>query len=143
MFPYGRKHNDKCAATHPALDSAQAGLRTIDPSEQIQAQDELRRICHYVCARKETSRAGSILMLRFFHGYYPGEIAQITRSSREVIEFHLGFARSEAKLSLENPKALSFMGENPFAAACPSRFARTPHDFLMALSQMILNSRHS
>ena len=70
-------------------DSAQAGLRTIDPSEQIQAQDELRRVCHYVCARKETSRAGSILMLRFFHGYYPGEIAQITRSSRPAVEERL------------------------------------------------------
>ncbi|HKZ77340.1 MAG TPA: sigma-70 family RNA polymerase sigma factor [Pyrinomonadaceae bacterium] len=124
-------------------DSAQAGLRIIDPGEQIQAQDQLRRICHYVCARKETSKAGSILMLRFFLGYYPGEIAQIVRRAREIVEVQLGFARSEAKLILDNPKALSFMGQNPFGEVFPTGFARTPDDFLAELQRMIFNSRRS
>ena len=42
---------------------------------------ELRQVCQYACDRKETSRAGSVLILRFLHGYYPREIAQIMRAT--------------------------------------------------------------
>jgi len=58
---------------------AETGLRTIDPRDQIQVHDELRRVYQYACARKETSKAGSVLILRFFHGYYPSEIAKLLR----------------------------------------------------------------
>src|SRR6185436_7998637 len=36
-------------------DSAEIGLRAADPRQQIRLQDELRQICQYACARKETS----------------------------------------------------------------------------------------
>jgi RNA polymerase sigma factor (sigma-70 family) len=58
-------------------DSADIGLQSIDPRDQIKVQDELRMICRYSCIRKQTSKAGSVLILRFFHGYYPAEIARI------------------------------------------------------------------
>jgi hypothetical protein len=35
-------------------DSAELGLRMIDPHTLLQAQDELRWICRYACARKCT-----------------------------------------------------------------------------------------
>ncbi len=57
------------------FDSIELGLRAVDPREDVTVQDELRLICQYTCARKETSKAGSVLILRFFHGYYPSEIA--------------------------------------------------------------------
>jgi len=31
-------------------------------------REELWQACEYACARKETSRAGSVMILRFFHG---------------------------------------------------------------------------
>ncbi|MDQ3820364.1 MAG: sigma-70 family RNA polymerase sigma factor, partial [Acidobacteriota bacterium] len=74
-------------------DSAELGLRSVDVHNQIQVQDELRRICHYACARKETARAASVMILRFFHGYYPSEIAQILRSSRQAVSIRLRLAR--------------------------------------------------
>src|SRR5215210_6141597 len=58
-------------------DSAEIGLQIADSREQIHFQDELRQVCNYACARKDTSKAGSVLILRFLHGYYPGEIAKV------------------------------------------------------------------
>ncbi len=57
-------------------DSAETGLLKLDPRDQLKARDELRAVCRYACARKETSKAGSVLILRFFHGYYPRSQAQ-------------------------------------------------------------------
>src|SRR5262249_54465294 len=57
------------------FDFAEVGLRMVGPRERIQVREQLWMICQYACVRKETSKAGSILILRFFHGYYPGEIA--------------------------------------------------------------------
>ncbi len=62
-------------------DSAALALWNADPHPAVQHQDELRLICQYACIRKETSKAGSVLILRFFHGYYPSEIARILKAS--------------------------------------------------------------
>src|SRR5260370_27573677 len=79
-------------------DSAEDGLRTIDLRDQLRVQDDLRQVCHYACVRKETARHASVLILRFFHGYYPSEIAQVLRTSRQAIDKSLLIARREARL---------------------------------------------
>ncbi len=94
-------------------DSAELGLRAFDPQAQIQVQDELRRVCHYACQRKETSKAGSVLILRFFHGYYPNEIAQILKCTRPAISKWERIARLEARVFLDNPAALTFLQAAP------------------------------
>jgi RNA polymerase sigma factor (sigma-70 family) len=71
----------------------------IDPRGQINAKDDLLAICERVCVRKETSVAASLLILRFFHGYLPDEIAKLTNRSRNVIDVHLKLARCEAMAS--------------------------------------------
>src|SRR5260370_2889562 len=77
-------------------DSTELALRTIDPREQVQVQDELRRICHYACVRKETAFAGSVLILRFFRGYYPSEIARslltVSHSHEDMLDCALPVA---------------------------------------------------
>src|SRR5260370_41181023 len=50
------------------FDSVEVGLWAADPRDRIRMQDELRAVCQYACMRKETSKAGSVLILRFFHG---------------------------------------------------------------------------
>ena len=87
-------------------DSAEMGLRATDVRDQIQVQDDLRRVCRYACARKETARAASVMILRFFHGYYPSEISQILRSSRQAVSIGLRLARAEAKASLADLTAV-------------------------------------
>src|ERR1051325_482633 len=125
-------------------DSAETGwsaINAIDPREQIKAQDELRAICEYACLRKESSKAGSVLILRFFHGYYPDEIARVMRSTRSAVEHHLRLARSEAKVYLQDPDALTFMQRR---AEEPNRidFGITNENILENLRHAIFHSSH-
>src|SRR5574341_668850 len=122
-------------------ESAKTGLRVIDPRGQIEVQDELRRICQYACARKDSSRVGSVLILRFFHGYYPSEIMRVLRSSRKAVDDRLRIARAEARKYLEDPQALSFFGGLNLPEIFPANFARTSADLLGELRQMIFGSR--
>jgi len=92
----------------PEPESLEDELRTVEERE-LEVQDRLRRICEYACIRKETSKAGSVLILRFFLGYYPAEIAEILRISRGAVNEWLRASRAEAKLYLVDPGSLAFM----------------------------------
>ncbi|MEP7341221.1 MAG: RNA polymerase sigma factor [Acidobacteriota bacterium] len=93
-------------------DSAEMGLWLSDPRELNRVQDELRAICRYACARKESSKAGSVLILRFFHGYYPAEIASVLQATRKAVDSRLALARQEARLYLDAPERLGFINSN-------------------------------
>ncbi|SRR6266545_2161799 len=125
-------------------ESARLSLHSIAHGRDlIQAQDELRRICHYACARKATANAASVLILRFFHGYYPSEIAKVMRSTRQAVDVRLRAARTEAKAYLENSRSLAFIrgpSESVTPEVFPARFARTAGDFLIELQQTIFDS---
>ncbi len=115
------------------------GLQAVEQRTQ-QVQDELRRICEYACARKDTSKAGAVLILRFFHGYYPEEIAKVLRGTRPAADKWLQIARSEAKLYLSDPSALSFIGQS--AAELPiTNSVLTTEDFVNELRNAIFKSR--
>src|SRR2546425_2623231 len=124
-------------------DSAELGLRAADPHEQIKLQDALRQICQYACMRKQTSKAGSVLILRFLHGYYPREIAQVMRSTRQAVEERLRIARNEARQYLQNPKSLRFICEEPARTIQVSGmgFAPTTDKLINELRQTIFDSR--
>ena len=122
-------------------DSADIGLQSIDPRDQIKVQDELRMICRYSCIRKQTSKAGSVLILRFFHGYYPAEIARILNSPRAAVDSFLKGARSEAKLFLQNPEGLTFIRDDVSQDLPTFSFGRVASDILAELRQRIFSSR--
>lgn len=123
-------------------DSAELGLRATDSHLQVTARDQLRAICGYACARKETSRAGAVLILRFFHGYYPGEIAQVMRSPRRAVDDWLRIARREAKLFLEEPRKLDVIGDMSASGSCRViEPGGTTADFVLSLQQAIFKSR--
>ena len=124
-------------------DSAELGLRVVDPTQQIRIQDDLRRVCQFACLRKETSKAGSVLILRFLHGYYPKEIAQIMRTTRQAVEERLRTARNEAKQYLKNPRSLHFIRGSSGVPALPfeTGFARTSDELLVELRHSIFSSR--
>ncbi len=127
-------------------DSAEVGLRTVDLRDQIRAQDDLRRVCHYACARKETAKIGSVLILRFFHGYYLEEIVRVLRTSRTLVDTFLKLARREAKAELlsDTGKAnrLEFINRNRVTEVLPSGYARSVDVFLEELRQTIFQNRH-
>jgi RNA polymerase sigma factor (sigma-70 family) len=124
-------------------DSAEIGLRAADPRLHVRLQDELRQVCQYACFRKETSKAGSVLILRFLHGYYPREIALVMRGTREAVEERLRVARNEASEYLKSPNNLHFM-RGPSAEQSQGAqmgFARTTDELLNELRKAIFDSR--
>jgi RNA polymerase sigma factor (sigma-70 family) len=98
------------------FDSVDAGLREApgtNDEDRLWTQNELRRICDFACRRRETSRVGSVLILRFFHGYYPREIAAILRCSRAVVDVHLRLGRKECRDWLDAPRTLEVVAKPP------------------------------
>ncbi|HEX8294250.1 MAG TPA: RNA polymerase sigma factor, partial [Pyrinomonadaceae bacterium] len=124
-------------------DSAEFVLRAADPRDLIRVQDDLRQVCHYACVRKESSKAGSVLILRFMHGYYPVEIARFTGATREAVEERLRVARNEARQYLKDPESLRFIskGRARGARAASTGYAQTPEELLRDLRQRVFESR--
>jgi DNA-directed RNA polymerase specialized sigma24 family protein len=87
--------------------SAEVCLRRAGTADQIGIQGELLLVCEYACRRKERSKAASVLLLRFFQGYYPREIASLLRVTPNVVKSMLATARMEAKRHAGDP------GESP------------------------------
>jgi RNA polymerase sigma factor (sigma-70 family) len=123
------------------FDSAVVGLKAQDPRQHWQAIEELQLVCRFACARKESSKAGSALILRFFHGYYPGEVAALLCVSRPAIKELLRMARGEAKLFLDDPTKLSFLSETPNKSVPDIKPGATSEETLAHLRQAIFAAR--
>ena len=121
-------------------DSAELGLWAIDPREQIKTQDELRTVCHYACRRRKTSKAGSVLILRFFHGYYPEEVASVLRITRAAVKDRLRLARAEAKLYLSDSDRLTLLHDKRTEERPRAEVGRVSDDLLNELRQAIFSS---
>jgi RNA polymerase sigma factor (sigma-70 family) len=123
-------------------DSAELGLRIVDPHDQMQIANELRRICLYASERKETSKVGSVLIMRFFHGYYMNEIGQVLRSPMDSIYTFLKLARREAKLFLDDPASMKFVvSQASREGAGNAEAKRNPSKLLTELRDFIFRSR--
>ena len=119
--------------------SVREELRVV--GQKIQVQDELCRVCQYASIRKNSSKVGSAVVLRFFHGYYPNEIAAVTRSSRAGVDKMLQRARTEARLYLKDPDSLVFLhGEQP-PPELQIKFGQEPEDLLSELREALYRSR--
>ena len=120
-------------------DSLSLGWTAIEPPRRMQAFEELQQICSYACARKESSRAGSVLILRFFHDYFPTEIASILASSRHCVDQWQRLARQEVKLFMNEPGRLRFVDAKRAAERCVTRSSAAA-DPMSELRQMIFLS---
>ncbi len=120
-------------------DSGHLGWTVIEPPRRMQASEDLHQICAYACFRKESSKAGSVLILRFFHNYFPTEIASVLNSSRNCVDQWQRLARREAKVFMKEPGGLRFVnGEAP--ARHPVRYLRSDCDLMLDLRQLIFSS---
>ena len=132
------------ATRHPAQslslfdhDSALVGLRVWTSAEQLQSADSLVRACDFACHRKEASLAASMLILRYFHGYYPGEICLLLRAKRKMIYRWIDRGRAEMKDYMEFPYALPGHGG---AGRKPAPPIASPIAFLRRLRERIFDS---
>ncbi|MEQ1909395.1 MAG: sigma-70 family RNA polymerase sigma factor [Vicinamibacterales bacterium] len=81
-------------------DSAELALGATRPDDRVVARNALVLVCQHVCARKDGSKAASVLALRFFHGFYPTEIARIVGVPGRAVHDWLWQARTEAQAML-------------------------------------------
>ena len=123
------------------FDSAEVGLWAADTRDRIRMQDELRAVCRYACLRKESSKAGSVLILRFFHGYYPEEIARVLRVTRPSVKEHLRLARAEARVYLDDPERLTFLQDPEAAPAPKANVDQSAEDISSELRSAIFSCR--
>ena len=121
-------------------DSLTLGWTAIEPPRRMQAFEELQQICSYACARKESSRAGSVLILRFFHDYFPTEIAGVLCSSRHCVDQWQRLARREVKLFMNEPGRLRFVDARRLAERAAIRSFGSSGEPLSELRQMIFLS---
>ena len=122
-------------------DSFDQSWRAIEPARRMQVKEELSQICAYACSRKETSRAGAVLILRFFHNYYPSEIAQVLRTSRHCVDQWQRVARSELKLYMTERGGLRLMRAKLSPEPRQTILSAWDGDLIGELRQMIFNSR--
>jgi RNA polymerase sigma factor (sigma-70 family) len=123
------------------FDTLRLGWTAIEPPRRMQAAEQLHQICAYACFRKESSRAGSVLILRFFLDYFPTEIASILSSNRHCVDQWQRLARREVKVFIEDPARLRFVDTKTSAAHPWTRYPSSDCDLMLALRAMIFESR--
>jgi RNA polymerase sigma factor (sigma-70 family) len=121
-------------------DSVRLSWTATEPSRRMQSSEELYQICAYACSRKESSRAGSVLILRFFHEYLPTEIAGVIHSSRHCVDQWQRLARGEAKLFMNEPERLRFVNARNQSRRQRPRYLRSDCDLMVDLRRVIFNS---
>jgi RNA polymerase sigma factor (sigma-70 family) len=119
---------------------ADAALAASEANAVFRTQEQLRRICQYACARKESSRAAGALILRFFHGYHISEIAAVLGGTSEGVRERLKFARNEARILLANDKALKFIGTKQQPVVPVAGTICTSDELLAELRRAIFSS---
>ena len=138
---HSAQHLQEAALSVADYDSCRLGWTAIEPPRRMQAFEELHQICTYACSRKESSRAGSVLILRFFHEYFPTEIAAVLNSSRHNVDQWQGLARREVKLFMNDPARLRFVNAAKPADRQQIKYLKSDCDLMLELRQMIFNSR--
>lgn len=121
-------------------DTVNLGWTAIEPPRRMQALEELQQICAYACARKESSRAGSVLILRFIHDYFPTEIASIVATSRHCVDQWQRLARREVKLFMNEPGRLRFVNARRVAEQAEIKSFAADGDLMTELRGLIFRS---
>jgi RNA polymerase sigma factor (sigma-70 family) len=121
-------------------DSVELGLRFVESRHLIRVQDELFLICRYACCRKETAKSASVLILRYFLGYFPSEIAKILHIERQAVAELLRVARAEARLIVQDPHRLGFVMQCPTPEPRWIHTQLTIDDLLTALWDQIFGA---
>src|SRR5919106_1260776 len=116
------------------------GWTAIEPPRRVQASEELHQICSYACSRKESSKAGSVLILRFFLDYFPTEIARILNSTRHSVDELQRHARREVKLFMNEPRRLRFVNAKRAAERQQIKYLKSDSDLMLGLRRMIFDS---
>ena len=121
------------------FESVQLSLARQGDADPIEMQDGLRRILAYLNWRKLHAKCASILLLRFFHGFFPSEIMQIALQTRRSVDAGLAQAREEAKSYLADPTKVSFIHRGSPRVAASIEAALPPDELISALRTAVFD----
>ena len=110
-------------------------------AQRLTLEEQLRAICKYACLRKETSISGSVVVLRYFHGYYASEVSRIIRRSRNAVEARLVAARREISQYLANPDSVQFPLTTAFSKMPEVEYSESAKDLLTELRREVYSFR--
>lgn len=133
---------DKYAPTIIDFETLRLGLRNAQMLDNFQTQEELKRICYFLCLRKESSKSASVMILRFFHGYFPSEIAEVMRATPQVVKVRLNAARNEAKTVIESNDLIEAIEKKLPPEIIVKNEFRNSADLTRALAEMIFSSTY-
>ena len=135
-----KTRRDKFTPSIIDFETMRLGLKSAKFLDNFQAQEELKRICYFLCLRKESSKSASVMIIRFFHGYFPGEIAQVMRANPQVVKVRLNTARNEAKSVLEDSQIIQTIEKRISPELLVKQSFRSNVDLTIALREMIFRS---
>ncbi len=133
-------HDPLSALSIVDYDSVEYGLASVDRNQLIFIRSDLARVCEYANRRKHSSRAASVLILRFFLSYYPSEIVRILQTSRVAVENHLRSARIEARAYLRRPQSLRFLGHDVTPTPAPQSLPDNPELLFLELRKRLFEN---
>jgi DNA-directed RNA polymerase specialized sigma24 family protein len=122
------------------FDTLAISLHTTIAFDQIAVQNEIRDILAYLLWRRRSARFASMFILRFFHGYYPEEIAAVCLSKRFGVDLGLRHARQELRAHLADPHKIQELGRAPILKPKQPNFAIPVDDFESELRRNIFSS---
>jgi DNA-directed RNA polymerase specialized sigma24 family protein len=121
-------------------ESAERSFRAADRAGVYFIQEDVHCACDYLCERKNTSRAASIFILRYFLGYFPNEVMVVVRSTRGAVDKAIRAARNEARLERERPGVLQQFRNDRSAKIDIPKTLSDSYGFFAALRNKIFRS---
>ncbi len=131
------------SATTVEFDSLQMSLREQCDVDPVKVQSDLRRIMFYLCWRKQDVKSASVLLLRFFHGYFPEQIGRICLLSRPSVDYALNAARDEVRLYLHDPERLRILHGQKMPEFRPLELALPLYDLMDELRETLFEARQT
>lgn len=122
------------------FESLHLSLRRETFAHSLDLQDGLRRIVNYLNWRKQQTKAASVLLLRFIHGFFPSEIMQIAILNRRSVDTGLAQAREESKSYLAHPGKVQAMYRSAPPSQLPAQPVLAPEAFVLALRTAVFDS---
>jgi len=120
-------------------EALEISLKTSTLFEQIGIQNELRSILAFLLWRRRSAKFASIFLLRFFHGFFPEEIAAICLVSRHSVDLSLRYARAELKTYLLDSSRLQIPGRGRIPEFQFAKISVPAHEFVDDLRRQIFN----
>ena len=111
------------------FDDLQQTLREGKNIDPIEVQDNLRRIVAFLCWRKRIVKSASVLLLRFFHGYLPDEIARIAIVRQRAANDLLRMARQDVKAYMADPDSVELIRHGKIPELMPRQIAVPQESF--------------